>query len=36
VLTVRAGGLQGQVILQADSIRNPFGNRDWQRFTCEP
>jgi type VI secretion system protein ImpL len=36
LVTVRAGNLQGQVIIEATSIRNPFASPDWQRFTCEP
>ena len=36
ILTVRAGDLKGQVIIEANSIHNPFATRDWQRFTCEP
>ena len=34
IFTVNAGNLQGQVILEAASVRNPFATRQWQRFTC--
>ena len=36
VLTVNVANLQGQVIVEASSVRNPFATRQWQRFTCEP
>jgi type VI secretion system protein ImpL len=34
ILTVNAGNLQGQVIFEAASVRNPFATRQWQQFTC--
>jgi type VI secretion system protein ImpL len=36
VLTLRAESLQGRVIVDAGTIRNPFANLEWQRFRCEP
>jgi type VI secretion system protein ImpL len=36
VVTVRAGNMQGQLIVDATSIRNPFANREWRQFRCEP
>lgn len=34
VLTFQTGGHQGRVEVEAASVRNPFANRDWQRFSC--
>ena len=36
VLTLRAEKLQGRVIVEASTIRNPFASLEWQRFSCEP
>lgn len=34
VLTFLTAGHQARVEVEAASVRNPFANRDWQRFTC--
>jgi type VI secretion system protein ImpL len=34
ILSLQAGGQQGRVRIEAASIRNPYGRRDWQQFRC--
>ncbi|MPZ18964.1 MAG: type VI secretion system membrane subunit TssM [Luteitalea sp.] len=34
-LIFQARGHRARVIIEADSVYNPFAKRDWRRFTCE-
>jgi type VI secretion system protein ImpL len=36
VLSFQAGAYQARVAVEATSIRNPFTQQDWRRFSCEP
>jgi type VI protein secretion system component VasK len=35
LLTLGRGGREVQLRIEADSVRNPFGKNDLQRFRCE-
>jgi type VI secretion system protein ImpL len=35
LLTLSRGGREIQLRIEADSLRNPFGKTDLQRFRCE-
>ena len=35
LLTLGRGGREVQLRIEADSVRNPFGKSDLQRFRCE-
>jgi hypothetical protein len=34
VVTVTVKGLQANVVIEAQTINNPFASGDWQRFKC--
>jgi type VI secretion system protein ImpL len=36
ILTVKAGNLQSQLMIEAFKVANPFATREWRQFTCEP
>jgi type VI secretion system protein ImpL len=36
VLTAKAGDLQGQLLVEAISVNNPFSSDQWRQLSCEP